>query len=296
MSSSPLSSSPLKAAHESCANCGAHLAGPWCSQCGQHSHESGRRLRDLLHDAWHSFTHLDGRFGSTLQLLFLKPGALTREYFANRRARHVPPFRLYLVCSLVFFALTSAEKWYADHHNVQAPGPVVFDVEKTDADPCEFDLGTGKAPAWVKTACDNVAKDQGKTLGKAFLGNAPKMMFLFLPLLAALMQLAYWRPRRWYVEHVVFSLHTHALLFTGFSLAMLLGLAATAWHALAVPTTIAKVVLFFWLAIYPYRAMRVYYGQTRARTLVKFTGLGVLYFTLLAAVTLLTIVVSAIGA
>lgn len=290
-----LPSTPSPTQHD-CANCGARLAGPWCSQCGQHSHESGRRLRDLLHDAWHSFTHLDGRFGSTLQLLFWQPGALTREYFANRRARQVPPFRLYLVCSLVFFALTSVEKWYADHHHIQAPGPVVFDVEKTKADPCEFDLGTGKAPAWVKTACDNVAKDQGKTLGKAFLGNAPKMMFLFLPLLAALMQLAYWRPRRWYVEHVVFSLHTHALLFTGFSLFMLLGLAATAWSALELPTTIAKVALFLWLAVYPYRAMRLYYGQTRARTLVKFMGLGVVYFTLLAVVTLLTIVVSAIGA
>jgi hypothetical protein len=32
------------------------------------------------------------------------------------------------------------------------------------------------------------------------------------------------------------------------------------------------------------------------RTLVKFMGLGVVYFTLLAVVTLLTIVVSAIGA
>ena len=290
-----LPSTPSPTQHH-CANCGARLAGPWCSQCGQHSHDSGRRLRDLLHDAWHSFTHLDGRFGSTLQLLFWQPGALTREYFANRRARQVPPFRLYLVCSLVFFALTSAEKWYADHHAVPAPGPVVFDVKKDGADPCEFDLGTGKVPVWVKTACDNVVKDQGKTLGNTFLGNAPKMMFLFLPLLAALMQLAYWRPRRWYVEHVVFSLHTHALLFTGFSLFMLLGLAATDWSALELPTTIAKVALFLWLAVYPYRAMRVYYGQTRARTFVKFMGLGIVYFTLLAVVTLLTIVVSAISA
>jgi hypothetical protein len=42
--------------------------------------------------------------------------------------------------------------------------------------------------------------------------------------------------------------------------------------------------------------MRVYYGQTRARTLVKFMGLGIVYFTLLAVVMLLTLVVSAVGA
>jgi hypothetical protein len=95
---------------------------------------------------------------------------------------------------------------------------------------------------------------------------------------------------------MVFSLHTHALLFTGFSLAMLLGLAAMAWPAVAVPTNLAKVALFLWLAVYPYRAMRVYYGQTRARTLVKFIGLGVVYFALLTVAMLLTILVSAIGA
>jgi|GEM_PF-6034739 len=32
------------------------------------------------------------------------------------------------------------------------------------AGPCEFDLGGGATPAWVTTACNNIAKDQGKTL------------------------------------------------------------------------------------------------------------------------------------
>lgn len=280
-----------------CANCGARLAGPWCSQCGQHSHESGRRFRDLLHDAWHSFTHLDGRFGSTLRLLLLQPGALTREYFANRRARHVPPFRLYLVCSLVFFALTGLEKWYTEHHEPQAQGPVVLDKKEGKANDCDsLTLGNAPAPDWMLEACKKATQDEGKALGKAFLGNAPKMMFLFLPLLAALMQLAYWRPRRLYVEHVVFSLHTHALLFTGFSLIMVLSAMATAWPAAATATVLARAALIFWLAIYPYRAMRVYYGQGSGWTLLKFAGLGLVYFLLLGMVMLLTLVVSALGA
>ena len=283
--------------HTLCANCGARLAGPWCSQCGQHSHESGRRFRDLLHDAWHSFTHLDGRFGSTLRLLLLQPGALTREYFANRRARHVPPFRLYLVCSLAFFALTSLDKWYADHREPQAQGPVVFDGAAGEANRCdELKLGTGPAPAWAVAACQKATADQGKPLAKAFLGNAPKMMFLFLPLLAALMQLAYWQPRRLYVEHVVFSLHTHALLFTGFSLIMALGAIAAFWPGAATATVLARALIVFWLAVYPYRAMRAYYGQGRWWTLWKFAGLGIVYFTLLIVVMLLTLVLSAIGA
>lgn len=280
-----------------CANCGARLAGPWCSQCGQHSHDSGRRFRDLLHDAWHSFTHLDSRFTGTLRRLLLRPGALTRDYFANRRASQIPPFRLYLVCSLAFFALTSLDKWYTEHHDPQQQGPVVLDAKDGEARLCEdLKLGTDPAPAWLLSACRKATQDEGKALGKAFLGNAPKMMFLFLPLLAALMQLAYWRPRRLYVEHVVFGLHTHALLFAGFSLIMLLSAMATLWPPATTATVIARAILVFWLAAYPYRAMRVYYGQGRGWTLLKFTGLGIVYFTLLLVVVLLTVVISALGA
>jgi hypothetical protein len=86
-----------------CGNCNAPLTGPYCAQCGQHAHESARSLGALFHDAWHVVTHLDGRFWSTLRLLLLRPGQLTLEYFAERRARYVPPVRLYFVISIAFF-------------------------------------------------------------------------------------------------------------------------------------------------------------------------------------------------
>ena len=38
-------------------------------------------------------------------------------------------------------------------------------------------------------------------------------MFVFLPLLALVMKLLYWRPRRYYVEHLLFLVHNHAFVF-----------------------------------------------------------------------------------
>ena len=38
-------------------------------------------------------------------------------------------------------------------------------------------------------------------------------MFLFLPLMAAVALLFYWRPRRLYAEHLVLFLHNHAFTF-----------------------------------------------------------------------------------
>ena len=44
-------------------------------------------------------------------------------------------------------------------------------------------------------------------------------MFVFLPLLALVMKLLYWRPKRYYVEHLLFLVHNHAFVFL--ALAML---------------------------------------------------------------------------
>lgn len=90
--------------HTECGNCGATLMGPYCFDCGQHRHESARSVSALFEDAWHVATHVDGRFWQTLYILLFKPGKLTKEYFAERRARYLPPVRLYLVLSVLFFA------------------------------------------------------------------------------------------------------------------------------------------------------------------------------------------------
>src|SRR5512147_213294 len=90
---------------ERCRNCEAPLAGPYCSSCGQRVRGSARSMGTLLLEARDSLVHLDGRLWQTLQALALRPGFLTLEYFRERRARYVSPFRLYLAASLVFFSL-----------------------------------------------------------------------------------------------------------------------------------------------------------------------------------------------
>ncbi|MEX2285128.1 MAG: DUF3667 domain-containing protein [Gemmatimonadota bacterium] len=43
-----------------------------------------------------------------LRLLFRRPGFLTNEFIAGRRASYLAPFRLYLVISLVYFLVLAA--------------------------------------------------------------------------------------------------------------------------------------------------------------------------------------------
>ena len=45
----------------------------------------------------------DARLWATLRALFVRPGHLSAEFSRNRRASYLPPFRLYLFSSIVFF-------------------------------------------------------------------------------------------------------------------------------------------------------------------------------------------------
>ncbi|MFZ1099898.1 MAG: DUF3667 domain-containing protein [Steroidobacteraceae bacterium] len=91
-----------------CDNCGANVPGRFCGTCGQ-------RLEPPVHTLWHfmqvaaeDVTHADSRLWRTLAALLFKPGFLTREFLAGHRARYLPPVRLYLVLSVVFFVWLAA--------------------------------------------------------------------------------------------------------------------------------------------------------------------------------------------
>jgi hypothetical protein len=86
-----------------CLNCGTRLRGQYCGNCGQRSRSRLISLWELVSDAFGDLFELDSRIWQTLIPLVLRPGQLTRDYLNGRRARFMPPFRMYLVLSLVFF-------------------------------------------------------------------------------------------------------------------------------------------------------------------------------------------------
>jgi len=86
-----------------CLNCGAHLRGQYCGNCGQRARGRLISLWELVRDAFGDLFELDSRLWRTLVPLVVRPGRLTYDYLQGRRARYMPPFRMYLVLSLLFF-------------------------------------------------------------------------------------------------------------------------------------------------------------------------------------------------
>jgi len=98
---------PAVAGEERCLNCGMTLTGQYCAHCGQHSkhhvHSTSALLAELIEDLFHT----DHRVWRTLKPLLLEPGKLTVEYLRGKRVTYTPPFRLYIVLSLIFFLSAS---------------------------------------------------------------------------------------------------------------------------------------------------------------------------------------------
>jgi hypothetical protein len=90
-----------------CQNCGAALAGAYCSGCGQKGDVRVPTLGHVLADALAELSNFDSRIWRSLAALALRPGRLTLAYFAGQRMRYAPPFRMYIVTSVAFFLLFS---------------------------------------------------------------------------------------------------------------------------------------------------------------------------------------------
>ena len=318
-----------------CANCAAPLSGPYCSQCGQHSHESSRSVGALFHDAWHVVTHVDGRFWQTMSALAFRPGRLTREYFAERRARYLPPVRLYLVLSVLFFAVAStghhsrgifldpdepgSQATPADPASAAEAAKVKQEVAaalkaaKARGAPVDADDEAGGVGFRMDAAkCDKVYSDwrwleqplrdfcrrnvidHGRAFSAALVASIPKMMFVFLPLMALVMLLIYWWPRHYYVEHLVFFLHTHAAIFLLLLVELLLARLGGLVPRLEWAVPWLKFAGFLYSLWYVYRAMRVYYGQGRWLTLTKIAAIGFAYLIFLAVTFVATVIVVAL--
>jgi hypothetical protein len=317
-----------------CANCGAALSGDYCAVCGQRHEPHLHTVAHFAAEAFESISHADSRLWKTLWYLVSRPGFLTREFFDGKRVRYLPPFRLYLVISVVFFLTVGSpegpmivvdnDTQAADLGEAKAAveglgkgaAPASEALKKAeevarskaaeDADESqpkaekglarrnamtefcdEFkapDPGANKNYERMRAACAKVSDDSGAELGRAIVHNIPKAMFVFLPLLALAMKPLYFRPKRYYVEHLLFLIHNHAFVFLALTVMALLNLIPVVGDHLG----LLEFAVWLYIVWYLYRGMRNVYQQGRALTITKYVAVGFFYFCAALTVLLLT--------
>jgi hypothetical protein len=145
----------------------------------------------------------------------------------------------------------------------------------------------GTHPDWdrrFQRTCAEIQRDNARTLKQNLFAALPKAMFVFLPLIAFLNMLLYWRPRRRYAEQLVFFLHLQAFFFSAGILIVLLGDLAQHWPQVAGVSRILRPLLGWSLPVYTVLALRRVFENGWPATLLKAFALSVAYF-LLGALT-----------
>lgn len=304
-----------------CRNCSAPLAGEYCSHCGQREGRGDLRFSELAGEVLDELVSWDSRIWRTLLPLVFRPGFLTAEYFAGRRARYVPPVRLYLIISFVLFLVMSifADYFVVSGHGgdvpvtgigvtvdtagraappqagdsvTEAPPPASTPAEHRDDRLVEIGLADDDSPRWlreldrrIETNAGKLARDPGSYVELVF-EYLPQMMFLLLPVFALLLRLCYLFSPYHYLQHLVFALHFHSFAF----LLYLLRIALGAWLSVGIGRLFPLVLLLY----LPLALMRAYGAGPASAVLKSLVILGVGSILLLASFVFITLLALAL--
>ncbi len=155
--------------------------------------------------------HVDGRIVQSIRRLLLSPGFLTREYIEGRRARWISPIRLYLIFSVIFFALSALTGFRVGLDNAARERGLTISAGSQAGVSVSGDDDEAK-----KLGFENAAAMQ-QAVNRALLAWVPRVMFVLLPFFAWLVALAYRRVDRNYLHHLIFALHVHAAWFAAYA-------------------------------------------------------------------------------
>lgn len=99
-----------------CLNCGFHVEEHYCSRCGQPNLELEESFWAFVTHSIAHYFHFDNKFFQTLVPLLSKPGKVTLDYLAGKRARYINPVSMYIFVSIVYFIVVPPRKIKSKDH------------------------------------------------------------------------------------------------------------------------------------------------------------------------------------
>jgi hypothetical protein len=236
-----------------CANCHHTFndVNNYCPSCGQENHTHKIPVNHFALELAESLTHFDTKVFKTFRDMVVKPGLVIKNYNSNKRARYVPPVRIYVFLSFIFFFLISilytgsAEKRSIEmendvrksflENNLDGVGSVNF-ITKTQISTKDFiDISSIKPLTnfiidsfltsrnvktdWINTRIIHtiIKVYNGETSFKSIYIKMIKFssyaLIIFMPFFAMILKLLYRKKRMFFSEFLVFSIYFHSFIF-----------------------------------------------------------------------------------
>jgi Protein of unknown function (DUF3667) len=194
-----------------CPNCRLQVGTPFCAQCGERPILArDLTLRGVFARLLHAATHIDGRLLRTFWQLLRQPGTLTVAYMAGARKPHTPPFQLFLIANVLFFAIQSLT-------NTNVFGASL-----------ESHLHMQDWREIAQTLLDNRLRTTHRSLelyapvfDRAVIVNAKALVILMVLPFAVLLPVVFLGRRKPFMAHLIFSVHLYAFMLLVFSVAVI---------------------------------------------------------------------------
>jgi hypothetical protein len=258
----------------SCPNCGTALAGDYCHGCGEKRPEvRDLSVRHFVTDAAAELTSLDSKLFNTLRALLFRPGLLTLEWVAGRRTRYLKPLNLVLALFAVqLFAYTASKA--VSMFNIS----MIVENEKQMAAQWQLPNGGVYDRLFARASARKGASVESlyEAVNEKWQRNVSLLQPAQIVVLAVLLQLLYIFSRRYFVEHLVFSMHF--LAFTSLTVTLMwpvyyfVGIAPTRYNMMIAGSK------FLLDIFYMFVALRAVYRGSHAFAVLRAFVLFVGYF------------------
>lgn len=286
-----------------CPNCDFKYSSSYnyCPNCGQDNSFKRANIHHFFMDFLASMFNFDSKVLTTFKDIFI-PGRIVVNFTSNKRARYVFPVKFFLFVSFLYFLLLSFN--IGENNNAISRSVVMEDsvaneissagvtIPRTGKNTTETlmlneikasphpDSLIEKYIAYKYPNSNRFKKNVYRNITKISTGhldsdelfekiqrNISYSMFLLMPLFALFLKMIYFRSKRHYSDHLVFSMYFHSLAFLLLIISLILE-----WIGL-------QIYIVFVLAILTYLLIMLkrVYGQRWVKTSLKFIFLSFNY-------------------
>lgn len=280
-----------------CPNCNKGLQDwmNYCPKCGQENHVKRASLSLLTKDFLQDYWTFDSKFFRSIIPLLFKPGYLTNEFIEGRRQKYIPPVRLYLFISFIFFLTSSllVNKSDKNSNKEDKMVSISYGNNETKKDSLTIDRMhelTLKNPVLkaqygdiskdslkkvfetdpnMKEALEFMRKTESKDFDEFFNKHFTKLFFILIPILALIFFLLFYRKNFFYVDYLVFTIHIQSFYFLILFIALFVNLVLT-------PKWVGVATLIF-LFIYTIIASKKVFKTTYLGSVLRLSGVTALY-------------------
>ena len=204
-----------------CQNCDTRFKGNYCPNCGQQFKEFQKPFKFLIIDLAANVVSFDTRLWRSLKSLITKPGSYALDYINGHRMRYVPPLRLYVFISFLFFLLFS----------IFINRNIIISEETKSSINSEIENGLKDEDISVDMGILNIEGDNDTfeeaeivKIVKAVINDPSRYMnsfltfvswtlFLLMPLYAFILWLFFRKNQPYYYCHLIFAVNQHAFIF-----------------------------------------------------------------------------------